>query len=129
MPPYLQQDAFDDHASARASRIDVRHVNLIDHLRAQPPASLDGYVLLDAQDWMTDADPHRAVARDHPHGPAGRARDLPHRRRAHRCCPAACRTRSSAAGATTASAAARFTARDRSAIYGGFHLYTLRPLH
>ena len=28
-----------------------------------------------------------------------------------------------------AGASRDFTARDRSAIYGGFHLYTLRPVH
>ena len=49
--------------------------------RPSPTQSLDAYVLLDAQDWMNDADADRAVARDPPHRAARRARDLPHRGR------------------------------------------------
>ena len=30
------------------------HASLTEHLSRQPAASLDAYVLLDAQDWMTD---------------------------------------------------------------------------
>jgi S-adenosylmethionine-diacylglycerol 3-amino-3-carboxypropyl transferase len=33
----------------------VVHASLTEHLSQQPAASLDAYVLLDAQDWMTDA--------------------------------------------------------------------------
>ena len=55
--------------------------------------SVDRYVLLDAQDWMTRRAAQRAVERDHAHRRARRARDLPHRRRADASCPAASPTR------------------------------------
>ena len=40
---------------ARADRVDVRHANMTAWLPRQPEASVDRYVLLDAQDWMSDA--------------------------------------------------------------------------
>ncbi|HEY6869334.1 MAG TPA: DUF3419 family protein, partial [Novosphingobium sp.] len=53
VPPWLDPA---NYASVRAriDRFDVRHANMTEHLRAQPEASLDRYVLLDAQDWMDD---------------------------------------------------------------------------
>ena len=54
LPPYLQAGNY-DAVKERLNRVDVRHVNFAEHLKAQPAASLDRYVLLDAQDWMTDA--------------------------------------------------------------------------
>ena len=67
--------------------------------------------------------------RDRPHGGCARcARDLPHRGRRF---AAAAQTAAGAAGAVAISAktkAARWHAHDRSSIYGGFHVYTRRPL-
>jgi S-adenosylmethionine-diacylglycerol 3-amino-3-carboxypropyl transferase len=127
VPPYLRKDAF-DAIKARAGRIDVRHVNLIDHLKAQPPASLDAFALLDAQDWMTDeilTDLWQQITRTARHGArvifrtAAEDSLLPGRLPEHLLArwaydPARCRA---------------LTARDRSAIYGGFHLYTLKAIH
>ena len=45
-----------------------------------------------------------------------------------RCCPAASPTRCSRAGATQRRSRATSAERDRSAIYGGFHLYVMRRL-
>ncbi len=53
LPPYLQEKNY-ELIRDRAGRVDVLHVNLTDHLSRQPDASLDRYVLLDAQDWMDD---------------------------------------------------------------------------
>ena len=127
LPPYLQREAFDT-IKARAGRIDVRHANLIDHLRAQPAGSLDAFVLLDAQDWMTDpilTDLWREITRTARPGArvifrtAAEPTILPGR------VPDEILTR----WAYDAERCRALTARDRSAIYGGFHLYTLRPLH
>ena len=53
VPPWLEARNF-DLVRSRIDRCTVRHANMTDHLRAQPDASLDRYILLDAQDWMTD---------------------------------------------------------------------------
>lgn len=54
VPPYLEEAHY-RAVIDRVDRVDVRHINMADHLRQQPAASLDRYILLDAQDWMTDA--------------------------------------------------------------------------
>ena len=79
LPPYLQREHFD----AIRSRADPRALcpALVHrHLGAMRRDSVDRYVLLDAQDWMSDG-AQRAVERDHPHRAARRAGHLPHRRR------------------------------------------------
>ena len=127
VPPYLEPQAFAT-IKARAGRIEVRHVNLIDHLKAQPPASLDAYALLDAQDWMSDAILHdlwREITRTARPGArvifrtAAEESLLPGR------VPAGLLDR----WAYDRERCRALTARDRSAIYGGFHLYVLKPIH
>ena len=54
LPPYLDEANY-AVVRERLDRLEVRQVNFIDHLVAQPDASLDRYILLDAQDWMDDA--------------------------------------------------------------------------
>ncbi|MEJ7934934.1 DUF3419 family protein [Sphingobium sp. AN558] len=121
LPPYLQAT---HHAAVvdRAERVDVRHANLEDYLRDQSAGSVDRYVLLDAQDWMTDAQLNALwtqITRTARPGArvlfrtAGEASILPGR----------------VDGATLdrwayqAAASRDYGARDRSAIYGGVHLY------
>ncbi len=53
LPPYLQQAHYTDMVS-RIDRVEVRHANFTEFLAGESSASLDRYVLLDAQDWMTD---------------------------------------------------------------------------
>ncbi len=55
LPPYLARRNF-DAIRARAARVDVLHTSFTEFLKSSPEASLDCYVLLDAQDWMTDVD-------------------------------------------------------------------------
>jgi len=54
LPPYLQPAKY-DLVKSRIDRIEWRHTNFTHHLATQPDASLDRYILLDAQDWMSDA--------------------------------------------------------------------------
>ncbi len=53
LPPYLDQDNF---AQLRANEtiVTVNQVSIVDALDAMPAHSADRFVLLDAQDWMTD---------------------------------------------------------------------------
>lgn len=124
LPPYLQRERF--HAlKARAQNVSVTHASFTEHLASLPPASRDAYVLLDAQDWMTDAQLTalwREIARTARPGArvifrtAGEPTILPGR------VPHEILSRF----AYDAEAGRNWTARDRSAIYGGFHLYTLK---
>lgn len=54
LPPYLQPANYATITS-RIDRIEWRHTNFTHHLATQGNASLDRYILLDAQDWMSDA--------------------------------------------------------------------------
>jgi S-adenosylmethionine-diacylglycerol 3-amino-3-carboxypropyl transferase len=51
--PYLEERNF-ELVRARAERIDLRHMSVTDFLAQSPDCSADCYVLLDAQDWMND---------------------------------------------------------------------------
>ena len=123
LPPYLAREHF-DAVQSRAGRVEVRKQSFTDHLSKRPAQSVDRYVLLDAQDWMTDVQLNalwtqitrtarpgaRVIFRT-----AGVPSILPCRiapELLDRWCYEAEPSRA-------------WTLRDRSAIYGGFHLYVL----
>lgn len=124
VPPYLEAanwDAVRDHAAG----IDIRNQSLTERLGELPDASRDAYVLLDAQDWMTDAqltDLWRQITRTAAPG----ARVLFRTGGAPDILP----------GRVADDVLARWTSdpdegralweQDRSAIYGGVHLYRLK---
>ena len=54
LPPYLRREHF-DAVRSRADRVEVLNRSITEYLAGCPAASRDRYVLLDAQDWMTDA--------------------------------------------------------------------------
>ncbi|MGF7150873.1 S-adenosylmethionine-diacylglycerol 3-amino-3-carboxypropyl transferase [Sphingomonas zeicaulis] len=124
LPPYLQPDNYRAVVD-RVDRVEVRHQNFIDFLESQPAGSLDRYVLLDAQDWMTDAvltRLWREITRTARPGSrvlfrtAAEPTLLPGR------VPEEILGRWHYAEAESKG----FTAADRSSIYGGVHLYTLK---
>ncbi len=53
LPPYLKPEAF-EKLRQRIDNLEIEHRSFTEYLAAQENASLDGYVLLDAQDWMTN---------------------------------------------------------------------------
>jgi len=124
MPPYLDPG---NYAVLRqhAHRVTVLQASFGDHLASRPDGSCDRYVLLDAQDWMTDrqlTDLWREITRTAAPGArvifrtAGVETILPGR------LPAEILGRWTYDAERTAD----LTRRDRSSIYGGFHLYRLR---
>ncbi len=124
LPPYLDHANF-DALRANTGRVSVHHASLTDHLAASPAGSLDRYVLLDAQDWMGDAtltELWSEITRTARPGArvifrtAGEATILPGR------VPDEILSRWHYAEADSRA----WTRRDRSAIYGGFHLYVLK---
>jgi len=127
VPAYLQSDTY-DVIRTRTNRVEVHHASLIDFLKAQKPNSIHRYVLLDAQDWMTpdvlaalwqeidrtaDNRDARVIFRT-----AGEDSPLPRKLPAELLAPWQYLEADSRA----------FHARDRSSIYGGFHVYCRRPL-
>lgn len=125
LPPYLEQRHYPQLRS-RADRVDVRHASLTDVLLAMPAASAHRFVLLDAQDWMTDAQLNALwSAISHAAAPgarvifrtAGRETILPGRIHPDIL------SRWQYADARSLA----LGARDRSSIYGGFHIYDLAP--
>ncbi len=108
-------------------RVSVRNVTLIEFMRSQPDASLDRFVFLDSQDWMRPeqiAEMWTEIAR------VGK----PGTRIVFRTAA----TSSPVETALPPSLKAKFDYKealskallqeDRSAIYGGFHLYVMEEL-
>lgn len=54
LPPWLQQANWET-VRARIGRLEVRHANFTQVVRDAAPGSIDRFILLDAQDWMSDA--------------------------------------------------------------------------
>lgn len=124
LPPYLQERHF-EAVRERAGRISAINRSVTEVLAAEPGASHDCYVLLDAQDWMTDAQLNdlwseitrtaapgaRVIFRTaaEPDLLPGRVADAILERWDYK-----------------AEESRQWTLRDRSSIYGGFHLYVLK---
>jgi S-adenosylmethionine-diacylglycerol 3-amino-3-carboxypropyl transferase len=124
VPPYLEATNYRAVVD-RIDRVDMLHANFGNHLASLPSQSRDRYVLLDAQDWMTDeqlgelweeitrtAKPGARVLFRTAAGPSllpGRVPDAILDCWDYR-----------------AGESLDFTARDRSSIYGGVHLYVLK---
>ena len=121
LPPYLQRQNFET-LRARVDNIDVQHRSFTEFVAAQPDQSLNAYVLLDAQDWMTDevlSDLWTQISRTAAPGArvifrtAGEETILPGR------IPDDVLAKFSYDEARCK----EWTKRDRSSIYGGFHRY------
>lgn len=122
LPPYLQAEQFET-VRARAGRVDVRHESMTDFLASRPDASVDGFVLLDAQDWMNAAQ-LTALWRQINRCAAPGARVIFRTAADERLLPGKI-PQDILSGWTYHEARSRdLNARDRSSIYGGFHLYT-----
>ncbi|EIZ79284.1 hypothetical protein WSK_2129 [Novosphingobium sp. Rr 2-17] len=124
LPPYLQKAHYDEIVD-RVGQIEVRHTNFTEYLRSRPEWSLDRYVLLDAQDWMTDqqlTELWSEITRTAKPGArvlfrtAGEPTILPDR------VPDAILSRWN----YHTEESLDYTKRDRSSIYGGVHLYVLK---
>ena len=126
LPPYLQASHY-EAVHSRADRIEIRHQNMVDYLESMPAQSLDRFILLDAQDWMTDAQLTRLWA-------AITRTAAPGARVLYRTAA----TPDVVAGHVPAAILDQWdyaprelrddwTRRDRSAVYGAVHLWTLKP--
>jgi S-adenosylmethionine-diacylglycerol 3-amino-3-carboxypropyl transferase len=127
VPAYLRRDVYDT-IRTRTDRVQIHHASLVDYLQAQPPHTLHRYVLLDAQDWMNanqlcdlwreidrtaDSRDARIIFRT-----AGNDSPLSRKLSPELLAPWHYLEEESRA----------WHRRDRSSIYGGFHVYKRRPL-
>jgi S-adenosylmethionine-diacylglycerol 3-amino-3-carboxypropyl transferase len=124
LPPYLQSANF-AAIQARSGRVSVTNRSLTERLAAEPTASLDAYVLLDAQDWMTDAQLNALWAEITRTARPGarvifRTAGLP------TLLPGRVEARLLDRWRYEEETSAELCRQDRSAIYGGFHLYVLK---
>ena len=127
LPDYLKAENYAPLKS-RVSSVSVHHASLLDFLKAQPPQSLDRFVLLDAQDWMSPAQlealwrqiDRTANSRDARiiFRTAGETSPLPQKLSPEVLAPWLYHEWQSRV----------LHAQDRSSIYGGFHIYARRPL-
>ncbi len=124
VPPYLEAANYAD-VVARIDRVEMLHANFIDHLAGLPDASRDRYVLLDAQDWMTDAQ-LTALWTEITRTAKPGARVLFRTAAAPTLLPGRVPDDVLARWDYRAAESLDYTQRDRSSIYGGVHLYVLK---
>ncbi|UUL82149.1 DUF3419 family protein [Sphingomonas qomolangmaensis] len=124
LPPYLKPANYQAVVD-RVDRVEVRHANMCDYLESMPDASLDRYILLDAQDWMTDEVLTRlwtGITRTARPG----ARVLFRTAAAPTLLPGRVPDAILDRWEYRAEESLDYTRRDRSAIYGGVHLYVFK---
>lgn len=124
LPPHLQSANF-EAIRIRAGRIDVHGTSFTTFLSRQPGASLDRYVLLDAQDWMT-ADDIARLWRQITRTARPGARVIFRTAAQETLLPGRVPDGLLGRWRYEERRSQELAGRDRSAIYGGFHLYALK---
>ena len=121
LPAYLEQD---NYATIRANidRVAIHHANFTELLAGKDAGSVDRYILLDAQDWMSD-DQLNALWTEITRTAASGARVIFRTAAEPSLLPGRLSPALLDQWSYEEQASRDYTARDRSAIYGGFHLY------
>ncbi|MEM1399935.1 MAG: DUF3419 family protein [Pseudomonadota bacterium] len=121
LPPYLQKENF-DQLQGSVDRLSVENASVTERLSREDDQSLDAFVLLDAQDWMTDVqlnDLWSEITRTAKSGARVifRTADIP------TLLPGRVHDETLNQWTYEAKLSERLGEEDRSGIYGGFHLY------
>jgi len=124
LPPYLRREHF-DVVRARTHRVEVMNRSITEYLAGCPDTSRDRYVLLDAQDWMTDAQLD-ALWTEITRTARPGARVIFRTAAEPSLLPGRLAPQLLDRWRYEAETSHALTQRDRSAIYGGFHLYVLK---
>ncbi|MEZ5815216.1 MAG: DUF3419 family protein [Alphaproteobacteria bacterium] len=124
VPRYLKKKHYET-LKENADKVEVHHTSITGFLEAQTPASLDCYVFLDAQDWM-NAEALNTLWREVVRTARPGARVI--FRTAGEASPLEKALSKDLRGQFDydPSFSAEAVKKDRSSIYGGFHVYTLR---
>jgi len=124
LPPYLSRANFAT-VRARADRVSIVNVSYTELLKSKADASVDRFILLDAQDWMTGAqldELWREITRTSAPG----ARVIFRTAAEPSVLPGNVSEDVLARWEYRKEQSQALHARDRSSIYGGFHLYVLK---
>ena len=121
LPPYLQEKNFTQLRQA-AANLDVQHGSVTDALAQAPQGSVDRVVLLDAQDWMTDAQLN-ALWSAISHAAAPKARVIFRTAGVETILPGRVIDGTLSKWRYLEELSHTLGQQDRSAIYGGFHIY------
>jgi S-adenosylmethionine-diacylglycerol 3-amino-3-carboxypropyl transferase len=125
LPPYLSEDNF-TQLRASGDRVSVSRISLTDALEVMPAKSVDRFVLLDAQDWMTDIQLNalwRAISR----AATPDARVIFRTAGTETILPGRVDGEILHQWHYLEARSLELGARDRSSIYGGFHIYERTP--
>ena len=123
LPPYLQRHNF-EAVRSRADRVRLQQRSLTEFLKDNAEKSVDCYVLLDAQDWMNDAD-LTALWREITRTARPGARVIFRTAADERLLPGRVPPGILDAWTYDHANSREGLERDRSSIYGAFHLYRL----
>ncbi len=121
LPPYLQRDNY-DNLKERIGGLEIQHRSFTEYLEAAEDDTIDAYVLLDAQDWMTDdilIGLWSEIARTSRPG----ARVIFRTAGEESILPGRVPEEILSQFAYDSEKCRAWTKRDRSSIYGGFHQY------
>jgi S-adenosylmethionine-diacylglycerol 3-amino-3-carboxypropyl transferase len=121
LPPYLDEGNF-AQLRANAASASVNQISLTDAINAMPVRSADRFVLLDAQDWMNDSQLNelwRAIT----HAAAPAARVIFRTAGTQTILPGRVDTEVLHQWRYLETRSRELGSRDRSSIYGGFHIY------
>ena len=124
LPPYLSRNNF-AAVRERAGRMSVVNASFTEFLGAKPAASVDRFILLDAQDWMNDNQLNelwREISRTAAPG----ARVIFRTAAEPTILPGRIDSELLDRWSYKQEQSLELHARDRSSIYGGFHLYLLK---
>ena len=126
LPPYRQKKNF-DAVRGLSDRVNFVQRSLTEILRDSPAASFSRYILLDAQDWMNDADLTTLWTQITRTARPG-ARVIFRTAADERLLPGRVPADVLDAWDYDEAASRELGKQDRSSIYGAFHLYKLRSL-
>ncbi|MCO5071494.1 MAG: DUF3419 family protein [Rhizobiaceae bacterium] len=124
LPLYLQRGNF-DMVRQRADRLTITNASFGELLSHKPDASVDRFVLLDAQDWMSDTQLNELWS-EISRTAAPRARVIFRTAAAESVLTGRLADGLMQRWDYRQAESLALHARDRSSIYGGFHLYVLR---
>ncbi|MEM9332624.1 MAG: DUF3419 family protein [Pseudomonadota bacterium] len=121
LPPYLQREHFNE-IKERTDRVSIENVSFTERLKQEKDLSMNAYVLLDAQDWMNDQQLNELWAEITRTAQPG-ARVIFRTAAAPTLLPDRVKNEILDQWSYEKDASSQFYSRDRSSIYGGFHLY------